>query len=353
MHPAAAPLDFGAIVSAVQNNCHISDAQFARDLTLCTFLLKMRELYRWENDLSLSQDMSNAEVGNWMNEREHLWEAIEISAFEPLPLPAGTSDPFDVGMVNRQLLPHGLIYSGGYGRFRKPHFFLGMLLREEDRQGYKVYISACEYARDLDAPPGMMLDGAIFVRTEALRRWLWERYEEWLWNRRNEAMGRAVACYPFARDVEAALQSMTETETESVILHELGEARVGDELGESWNNLLAEVMRSRAEILARAVRDLYADCLSTLPGLMQRGDPAAIHFHFANFVGMRRQLFPELALAYRNWAETKSLAELDRVVSAGIPLWRGVAWEMLRTHARLGAAAGVEIEKRLAGLATA
>jgi len=67
----------------------------------------------------------------------------------------------------------------------------------------------------------MMLDGTIFVRTEALRRWLWERYEEWRWNQRNEAMARAVACYPFEQDAEAALEAMTATETESVVLHEL------------------------------------------------------------------------------------------------------------------------------------
>ena len=48
-------LNVGAIVSAVQKNCHISDAQFASDLTLCTFLLKMRELYRWEHDIPLTQ----------------------------------------------------------------------------------------------------------------------------------------------------------------------------------------------------------------------------------------------------------------------------------------------------------
>lgn len=340
-------LNLGAIVSAVQKNCHISDAQFAGDLTMCTFLLKMRELYRWEHDIPLTQDMPKSEVGDWMNERGKLWDGIEQAAYEPLPLPTGTIDPFDVASANRALAPHGLIYSGGYGHSCKPHFFLGSLLRQEARQGYTVYVSSCEYARDLDAPPGMMLDETIFVRTEALKRWLWEKYEEWRWSRRNEAMGQAVGCYDFAGDADGAIQAMTETETESVILHELGEARAGAELGEAWAGLLAAVMRGRGEIMVRAVRDLYADCLSTLPGLLERGEPAAIHFYFANLVGMRRALFPELVAAYQAWRDSGDLATLRRVVEQGRRRWQCTAQELLALHERHGDAVGAQIEQRL------
>jgi hypothetical protein len=342
-------LKLGAIVSAVQKNCHISDAQFAGDLTLCTFLLKMRELYRWEHDIPLTQDMPKGDVGEWMNEREKLWEGYEGASYERLPLASGAVDPFEVARINRDLAPHGLVYSGGYGRGCKPHFFLGNLLRSEMREGFRVYVSDCEYARDLDAPPGMLLDDTIFVRTEALRRWLWERYEEWRWSGRNTAMAQAVACYDFAGDAEAALGAMTRTETESVILHELGEARVGVELGEAWPALLADVMRTRAEIVARAVRDLYADCLSTLPGLLRGGDPAALHFFFANFVGMRRKLFPELAAAYRDWLHGGDLAALRHAADAGLVRWRALAQDMLARHRQLGEGARAPIEALIPG----
>jgi hypothetical protein len=344
-------LNVGAIVSAVQKNCHISDAQFAGDLTLCTFLLKMRELYRWEHDIPLTQDMPKSVVGDWMNERERLWEGVETAPFEALPLPGAALDPFEVSFANEELAPHGLVYSGGYGRSRKPHFFLGNLVREEVRQGFKIFVSGCEFARDLDAPPGMLLDSTIFVRAESLKRWLWEKIEEWRWNKRNEAMGRAMGCYGFAQDQEAALDSMTRTETESVILHELGEARVGALLGEHWGDLLATLMRSRAEIVARAVRDLYADCLSTLPGLLEQDDPAAIHFFFANFTGMRRKLFPELALAYKGWGENGELSGLADAAEAGLSRWSGACGDFIALHARLGEGAGTEIEAWLESVA--
>lgn len=340
--------NFGAVVNAVQKNCHISDAQFAGDLTMCTFLLRMRELYRWENNIPLTQDMPRAEVGEWMNARNRLWDEIEAAPYEPLPLPGGGVDAFEVRAINRALTPRGLVYSGGYGRQCKPHFFLGRLERHEQRQGIDVYVSSCEYARDIDAPPGMMLDETIFVRAEALKRWLWERYEEWRWNQRNEAMGRAVQCYAFERDAEAALHAMTETEVESVILHELGEARADADLGADWPLLLAAVMRGRAEIVTRAVRDLYADCLSTLPGLIERGEPAAIHLYMANLVGMRRKLFPELAAAYRAWLADGDLAALRAVAASGLQRWGDTAQQLVQLYRERGEDAGPEIEARLA-----
>lgn len=367
--PYKTDLNLGAIVNAVQTNCHISDAQYAGDLTLCTFLLKMRELYRWENDLPFTQEMPKAAIGDWMNEREKLWEGIETAPYLPLPLPGGDQDPFEVAAINRTLAPAGLIYSGGYGRACKPHFFLANLLWQEERHGFHIYVSDCEYARDLDAPPGMMLEhgtapgpsflsapppegagafsASIFIRTEALRRWLWERYEEWGWNQRNEAMGRALACYDFAGDTQQALAAMAEVETESVILHEIGEARAGAELGEAWSRMLADVMRGRAEIMARAVRDLYADCLSTLPGLLERNQPAAIHFFFANFTGMRRKLFPELAKAYQRWLEDGNLAPLRRAGESGRSRWQAQAMAMLALHRERGDGAGKAIEALL------
>ena len=339
-------LDLGALVGAVQRNCHISDAQFAGDLTLCTFLLKMRELYRWEHELALSGELPKEAVGQWMNARSEMWEALEAEPYAPLPLPSGESDPFDSGRINRELNPHGLVYSGGYGRQCKPHFFLGRLDRVEERGVHHVYVSGCEYARDLEAPPGMLLDGTIFVRREALRRLLWEKYEEWRWSRKNEAMGRAFALYPFAEAPETALDAMTASETETVILHELGEARADADLGKGWPDLLAEVMRGRAEIVARAVRDLYADCLSTLPGLIARSEAAPLHFYFANLIGMRRRLAPELAEAYERSAAGGGLAPLSEAARVGLERWREAAHGLMALHRDRGGEVGGEIVAR-------
>jgi hypothetical protein len=339
--------NFTALVDAVRQNCHISDAQHAGDLTLCTFLLKMRELYRWEQAIPLSQELPRSEVGEWMNRRGQLWDEIEQAAYVPLPLHTGAIDPFESQRINADLLARGYVYSGGYGRQCKPHFFLADLIRREQRHGFDILVSGREHARDLEAPPGMYLDRTIFLRSEALRRWLWEKYEEWRWSRKNDAMGRAVAHYPFAGEPEAALSAMTEAETEPVILHELGEAQAGATLGDAWEALLLDTLRSRAEIMLRALRDLYADCLTTLPYLVAHGTPANLHFYFANFVGMRRKLFPELYAAYQNWTQSGDLAALHSATERGREQWQALAFNMLALHREHGEAVRPVLEAEL------
>ena len=41
------------LARAVQANCDRSDARHAQDMSLCNYLLAMREYYRWEHDLPM------------------------------------------------------------------------------------------------------------------------------------------------------------------------------------------------------------------------------------------------------------------------------------------------------------
>lgn len=341
-------MELDQTVATVQKNCHISDAQYAGDYTLCIFLLKMREFYRWENRLPYGSALPREEVGRWMQARERLWEELESSPFEPLKIDDHSFDPFDTDGVNRALVPQGYVYSAGYGRFSKPHFFLAALRDSRERDGVRIHVAAREYARDIVAPPAMLLDGVIYLRQESLRRYLWERVEEWRWNRGSETMARAVEHYDFDSNLESALDRMTDVESESAILHELGEARAEQLLGEPWAAMLGELSRSKVEFMLRAVRDLLADCLSTLPGLLERGDDAALHFFFASLTGMRRHLFPEALDSYHRWTEGDPRA-LRQLAESGAARWLDVAQQILDLHARFGAEAVPHIEQLLDG----
>lgn len=340
-------LNLGQVVTTVQKNCHISDAQFAGDYTLCIFLLKMREFYRWENQIAFTDALPRDDVGKWMQERERAWEDVESCDFEPLTLGNDQFDPFDADGINNTLLPQGYVYSAGYGRFNKPHFFLGALQRAEQRQGYTVYVSSCEYARDLVAPPAMMQNGIIYLRQESLRRYLWERVEEWRLNRSSDTVSRLFAHYDFEQDLDASLDRMTEVETEAVLLHEVGEALADRLLGEAWRAMLVDVSRTKGEIVARAVRDILADCLSTLPKLIERENIPALHFYFASFSGIRRHLYPELIDAYRRWTENGNNTMLLQVVVEGEQRWLATAVKILALHQRHGPDTGTAIEQLL------
>lgn len=333
--------------AAVQQNCHISDAAHARGYTLCTYLLKMREYYRWEKGRPFSANLPKDDLGAWLEQREQLWEGLESAPFLPLPVDGREYDPFDSEALNRELLPQGLIYNGGYGSHATPHFFLGKLLRSERRGGVAVLVSDQEFARDLAAPPAMLLNGTIFVRRESLRRLLWERIDEWQWRRQENAMAQALACYDFDLDPDGALERMTDNETEAVILHEIGEGLAGKWLGPEWNDMLLALAHTKAEIMARAARDHLADCLSTLPALLENENTASLHFYFANLKGMRRELFPQLLDAYRHWLNSGRLDRLAEEARRGVYLWQERAEHLLDLYRQHGEECNKQIEKAL------
>ncbi len=326
--------NLSTLIDTVQKNCSIADARHARDMTMCTFLLEMREYYRWEMEIPYGARLPKDELGDWLNARESLWDAIEEEDFAPLTLNETAIDPFEADDINRALIPQGLVYSSGLGRFRKPHFVLAELKRAEVRDGVQVLVAGCEYARDLIAPPAAMRDGAIFLRMDAVRRLLWNKYEEWQWKEKDTALGRAFAHYDFERDIERGLDRMAEAESEAMILHEIGEARAESLLGEDWNAMLGQLNSKHAELLARAVRDHLADSLVTLPTLLEREAIGSLHFYLANLSGLRRALFPALPQAYDTWLGDHDNRRLSRLVSQAESHWTNAARELIRTYHR-------------------
>jgi hypothetical protein len=328
-------INLGQLTHSVQQNCDISDAQFAGQYSLCTFLLKMREYYRWEYDLPLTAPLSKTDVGTWLAQREQQWEEIGEQALRPLPVGDRSFEPFDSTGLNAVLAPQGIVYSGGYGLFHKPQFFLGALIRTETHADVTFYVSGCEYARELTASPAMALSDTVFIRQESLRRMLWEKIEEWRWKQNTNApLARAIACYPAAANLERTLECMTDNETHTLILHELGEAQAGHLLGPRWEAMLAALRRAKAEFLARAVRDHVADCLVTLPTLLAQDNRAALHFYFANFSGLRREIFPEAQAVYQRWCNGVGATELRNLCEHGVQRWSDVAHALLEEFAR-------------------
>jgi hypothetical protein len=337
---------FASLRHAVQCNCHISDARHAGDYSLCIYLLKMREYYRWERGIGLTETLPRDEVGSWLSEREALWDDLAEAAFAPLPVYRQRIAPFDEADINARLRPHGLIYGSGLGAGGKPLFFLGTLLSAEQRDGLEVIVVADEHARDLAAPPAMLRDGTITVRRESLRRVLWERIEAWQWRQRDPRLGALLDGYGFSDDPDGALERMTEHEIETVVLHELGEARAGTRLGPDWERMLLELGRSKGEAYARAVRDHVADCLVTLPILLERDDRAALAFYLASLDGPRKALFPRLAAC-----DAADPLALQRIVDAGADHWPRVAEALLATWRDAGEGAETRVAAQAEGAA--
>ena len=336
-------MDIQSLSNKVQLNCHISDARHAGNYTLCIYLLKMREFYRWEHQHGFSEKLSTDDIGDWLTGREDLWQDIENDDYHAISIAGNSYDPFDSLKINQSLLSDDLVYSGGYGVKDKPHFFLADLESKENINGYTIYISGREYARDLTSPPAMSNDKTIYIRRESFKRLIWERTDEWRWNRPENAMARAIRCYDFENDLENALTEMTKNELDAAILHEIGEIQAGEHLGD-WHQMMHDITFTQAEIMARAVRDHYADTLHTLPTLIRNNNHASIHFYFANLTNMRKHIFPSLMKAYEQWCEDKKTASIERTVATALGHWQDIAQQMLALHQQDAEHCSVTIE---------
>ena len=329
----------------VQQNCHIADAAHAGDYTLCIYLLKMREFYRWEQKAAFSTNLENKNVGSWLKQREALWNNLEKIEYQNIKLDNESLSPFESSSINQNLLQYKLIYSGGMGLNNRPHFFLAELERYEQHKEYTLYVAGKEYARDMSAPPAMSHDNNIYIRKESFRRLLWEKLETWRWNKPDNALGRAFACYNCDTDLDVALTQMTEDEVENVIQHERGEIKAGEILGDEWQDMLFSLPHSKSSIMLRAARDHLADSLTTLPYLLSKNSTASWHFYFGNLNNMRKDLYPTLIQGYEEWYNTGSLSKMSEVIYEGKQHWLNTCIQALQIHQSNTANQQSEIQK--------
>jgi hypothetical protein len=302
-----------ALVQTTQFNCDLSDAVYAGNYTMCIYLLKMRELYRWKKGYALDKELSMSNVASWIQQAESRWDEIEEKDYQLLRIGDEQFELFDDVKVNQRLETTKLVYSGGYGVRGKPIFFLADRLSVRKFRGLTAYIAGNEHARELAAPPAMLRGKTIYVRSECLRRMLWEMVDEWSWKRRPGAMSRVVNYYNFDADKNAALNNLASDQLEQLLLHECGEYQAGEILGDDWNNALLKVIDKPLEIISRAVRDCFADSLQVIPDLIERARPELLHFYIASLSPLRKSLMPGILAAYESWLENGSLHDIVSV----------------------------------------
>ncbi len=340
-----------ALVRAVQSNCNIADARHAADLSLCIYLLQMREFYRWEQGLGFDTPLDRDAIGQWLAQREALWGELEARPFEALPFGGDHFDPLDAAALNAELAREGLVYGAGLAGVDRPVFFLAQRQGTQQREGLTLQTCGQEYARGLFAPPAALAgDGTIVLRRESLARWLWEKFEAFSLRRAGgafQALADAYGLHDNAAFV-AALPRLVDELCETLVLHELGEHRAGLWLGPGWAAMRMDLGQRRTDLGVRAVRDHLADLEVTLPTLLANGSSSALHFWFANYEGVRERLFPALALGYADWRGGDAGAALLRAARAGVAHFRRVARQVLALHARLGSDAGPAIQRLLA-----
>ena len=316
------------LVNTVQHNCHIADARHAGDYTLCVYLLKMREMYRWEQGIGFQKMLTTDDVGDWLTEREGLWDDVEDQEYKDLIIDNKNYEPFKNGLINKLLDENKLVYNAGLGVRCRPHFFIAELEEQIQNDDFTVYISGKEYARDMAAPAAMAQENKVFIRRESLSRVIWEILDDARVTGLDNPLTRAMSFYDFEDNIAEALEQMTEAEIEYVIEHEIGEVKAGKLLGDGWNDMVTNLQRTHAEIMLRAIRDHLADSITTLPTLLKNNSKASLHFYFGNMTAMRKHLAPSLVDAYTHWHENDDLSQIQTLVNKSQGHWLAVMNEV-------------------------
>jgi hypothetical protein len=160
----------------VLKNCEISDAQHAGLFSICGLALRLRDLYKWENDLNPWEEKDSSEMLDWIAAKEQLWEKLAEKKYADLSIGGKYYNRFNTAEINAVLEPHGILYGAGYAYSLKPTFFLAAIKDKSQTDGYTVYTLKRELARDLLTLPVLSQDNLILLRTDSARLFIWEKH---------------------------------------------------------------------------------------------------------------------------------------------------------------------------------
>jgi hypothetical protein len=132
------------------------------------------------------------------------------------------------------------------------------------------------------------------------------------------------------RDSEAVnrnLARISAAETEIYLYHELGELRDTAFEPNIWKEIIATFPHTPIELLARSVKDLLADTneYGTLRHIADKGKAASLGLYVAFLDGLRKELFPELFEAFKEFTQTQSWQVIEQAIATGYKTAKGYA----------------------------
>lgn len=342
--------EFDAFIRQVKLNCNISDAQFWGYYSICGLLMRYRELYRSEHFLKPWESIPNDEVVQWIQEREILWKDLEDAKLQRIIIEGKSYDPFDVDSINAAIEDTGLVYSGGYGTFNKPTFFIAKLDEAKDLFDYRVHYTASELCRDLAASPAMLQGRCIYVRPEVLSIFIWDRFQEMKAKRFSGVTEAMFSHYGIRRTDESSpelfrkINAMACDAIEVFVLHEAGEA-YEDEFSDDWYEILSGGCDKATELYLRGIKDIRADTspMGPLKAIAGNRNIPRLSFFLAFLDGIRRQIFPEISDAFQRFVEAGDWSFIEDARIAGYQKTGGMQAEVIalwRPRKEINAVAG-------------
>lgn len=315
------------LIQAVQFNCDVSDARDHGIYSMCTMVLKLRNLYKWEHNLEPWEEPESADLLDWIEDKEHYWATMVDEPFRPLDIKQKEIPPFDLKEINSVLEGEKLVYGAGYGRSLKTVFFLAELLEQRVVEGCPVVILGNEKAKEMAGNIAMAQDGLIIIRKESLRFFLWDQIQE-LRSSCRSSLKYALHSYGLLTEekldqerFKSKLDGIVEEELNFYIYHEVGEILQTSFDTVTLQTIIGRFPGSLIEFLCRAVKDILADChpQGLLSYIIREKRASSLGFYAGFLDGLREQLFPEMSGAWQLFLDSR---EWDCVEQA-----RNACWE--------------------------
>ncbi len=330
----------------IRHNCDISDARDNGIYSLCTLVLKLRNLYKWEQGLEPWDEPESKVLLDWIDAKENYWEELAGEDLLPLPLAGSPVDPFDIAAVNENSPDDRVYYGAGYGRSLKSIFFLAEVRERKTVTGIPVLILGREMSRELSAPFAMLQDGVIIIRREPLRFFIWDQVQE-IRAASRLPLRFALECHGVRSWTELNQQAfkknldrIVDSEIPVFIHHEIGELREEALDSQAAKKLVSAYPDSAIELTVRALKDILADTHpeGMLSYIIDERREASLGFYLGFLDGMRKLLFPEIDEAFKGF-----MADRDW---HGIELARDRARAANLRRAEILSEAAMELERR-------
>lgn len=309
LHPEI-HMQFGQIIGDIQHNCDISDARDHGIYSMCTMVLKLRNLYKWEHGIEPWEEPEPADLLDWIEKKENYWETIAEQPFRELAINGSSYSAADLAEINDAAQKNGLVYGCGYGRSMKAVFFLAEKEKEYELSGARVLILGRELAKEMASPFAMTQEKVIYLRRESLRYFLWDHIQELRSSCR--ASFREALRLHGVLDKEGQLDQgmlreklddMVDSELDLFIYHEVGELVQTTLDSETLQKIITTYPASVIELVGRSLKDILADThpKGLLAHLIKARKETSLSFYVGFLDGLRKHLFPEIFEAYKEF----------------------------------------------------
>ncbi|KJS00349.1 MAG: hypothetical protein VR65_12555 [Desulfobulbaceae bacterium BRH_c16a] len=316
--------ELSPFIQDIQHNCNISDARDHGIYSMCTMVLKLRNLYKWEKGLEPWEEPESADLLGWIEAKENYWATIAEESFRPLSAGGETLEPFDLEEINGALHDDTMLYGAGYGRSMKAVFFLADKIERRSAEGCPVIIVGNERAKEMASPFAMVQDGLIIIRRESLRFFFWDQIQEVRSSCRS-SIKHALQSYGVFRNgtldralLQSSLDTIVDREMNLFIYHEVGEALQTVFHSETLQAIIGHFPGTVIEFVGRAVKDILADTHrhGLLSYVVRERRESSLGFYLTFLDGLRAKLFPEITAAWQLFVADRDWHHIEQARKA-------------------------------------